>query len=66
MEKNCAVLVRVCKTDHPASIDYMVSLTDELVDASSVVIKWSINNQSSVVDLSTVKPMYSSHRGRQK
>ena len=66
MEKNLAVLVRVGKTDHPASIDSMVRLTRELVDTSSVVIKWSINNQNSVVDLSTVKPMYSSHRERQK
>ncbi len=66
MEKNLTVFVRVGKTDHPASIDSMVMLTDELVDTSSVVIKWSINDQNSVVDLSTVKTMYSSHRERQK
>ena len=54
------------QTDHPATIDSMVRLTEELVDTNSVRIKWSINNQKSVVDLSTVKPMHSSHRERQK
>lgn len=66
VEKNLNVYVRVGKTDHPATIDSMVRLTEELVDTNSVRIKWSINNQSSVVDLSTVTPMHSSPRERQK
>jgi len=66
VEKNLDVYVRVGITDHSATIDSMVRLTDELVDTNSVRIKWSINNQRSVVDLSTVKPMHSSHREMQK
>ncbi len=66
VEKNLDVFVRVGKTDHPATIDSMVRLTEELVDTNSVRIRWSINNQKSVVDLSTVKPMYTSHREKQK
>ena len=44
----------------------MVRLTEELVDTNSVRIKWSINNQKSVVDLSTVTPIHSSRRVMQK
>ena len=66
MEKNLNVYVRVDKTDHPATIDSMVRLTEELVDTNSVRIKWSINNKKSVVDLSTVIPMHSSRRVMQK
>ena len=66
MEKNLNVYVRVGKTDHPATINSMVRLTEELVDTNSVKIKWSINNQKSVVDLSTVIPMHSSCRVMQK
>ena len=66
MEKNLDVYVRVGKTDHPATIDSMVGLTEELVDTNSVRIKWGINLQKSVVDLSTVTPMHSSHRAMRK
>ena len=66
MEKNLNVYVRVGKTDHPARIDSMVRLTEELVDTNSVRIKWFINNQKSVVDLLTVTPMHSSCRVMQK
>ena len=66
MEKNLNVNVRVGKTDHPATIDSMVRLTEELVDTNSVRIKWGINLQKSVVDLSTVTPMHSSRRVLQK
>ena len=66
MEKNLDVYVRVGITEHPATIDSMVRLTEELVDTNSVRIKWSNNKQRSVVDLSTVKPMHSSHREMQK
>ena len=44
MEKNLDVFVRVGKTVHPETIDSMVELTEELVDSSTVRIKWSINN----------------------
>ena len=66
MEKNLNVYVRVGKTDHPTTIDSMVRLTEEFVDTNSVRIKWSINQQKSVVDLSTVTPMHSSCRVMQK
>ena len=66
MEKNLNVNVRVGKTDHPATIDSMVRLTEELVDTNSVRIKWGINLQKSVVDLLTVKPMHSSCRVMRK
>ena len=36
MEKNLNVNVRVGKTDHPATINSMVRLTEELVDTNSV------------------------------
>jgi hypothetical protein len=62
VEKNLNFYVRVGKTDHPATIDSMVRLTEELVDINSVRIKWGINLQKSVVDLSTVTPMHSSRR----
>ena len=66
MEKNLNVHVRVGKTDHTATIDSMVRLTEELVYTNSVRIKWGINLQKSVVDLSTVTPMHSSRRVMRK
>ncbi len=39
VEKNLDVYVRVGKTDHPATIDSMIRLIEELVDTNSVRIR---------------------------
>jgi hypothetical protein len=47
-------------TDHPAKIDSIGRLSDDLVDTKSLRVRWGSNDQKVVVDISSVKPMYSS------
>ena len=58
--KDLDVFVKVGTTDHPAKIDSMVRLSEELVDNKLSRVKWVINNKKEVVDMSSVRPMYSS------
>ena len=53
-------------TDHPAKIDSMVRLSEELVDTKSLRVRWIVNNKKEVVDTSSVRPMYSSEGNNQK
>ena len=59
--KDLDVFVNVGKADHPAKIDSIVGLSDDLVDTTSLRVRWS-NNLKEVVDISSVKPMYSSEK----
>ena len=59
MRKDLDYFVKVGSTDHPAKIDSMVRLSEELVDTKSLRVRWVINNKKEVVDLSSVRPMYS-------
>ena len=56
--KDLDVFVKVGSTDHPAKIDSMVRLSEELVDTKSLRVRWVINNKKSEVDISSVRPMY--------
>ena len=58
--KDMDVFVTVGTTDHPAKIDSIVRLSDDLVDTKSLRVRWGSNGQKEVVDISSVKPMYSS------
>ncbi len=64
--KDLDVFVKVGTTDHPAKIDSMVRLSEELVDTKSLRVRWVINNKKEVVDISSVRPMYSSEGNNQK
>ena len=64
--KDLDVFVKVGTTDHPAKIDSMVRLSEELVDTKSLRVRWVINNKKEVVDISSVRPMYSSEVNNQK
>ena len=64
--KDLDVFVRVGTTNHPAKIDSMVRLSEELVDTKSLRVRWIVNNKKEVVDLSSVVPMYSSEGNNQK
>ena len=63
--KDLDVFVKVGTTDHPAKIDSMVRLSEELVDTKLLRVKWVINNKKEVVDISSVRPMYSSEGNNQ-
>ena len=52
--------IKVGSTDHPAKIDSMVRLFEELVDSKSSRVRWVINNKKDEVDISSVRPMYTS------
>lgn len=56
--KDLDVFVKVGSTDHPAKIDSMVRLSEELVDTKSLRVRWVTNNKKSEVDISSVRPMY--------
>ncbi len=47
--KDLDVFVKVGSTDHPAKIDSMVRLSEELVDTKSLRVRWVINNKKSEV-----------------
>ena len=64
--KDLDVFVKVGTTDHPAKIDSMVKLSEELVDTKSLRVRWIVNNKKEVVDISSVMPMYSSEGNKQK
>ena len=59
------VFVKGGTTDHPAKIDSIVRLSEESVDTKSLGVKWVINNKKEVVDISSVRPMYSSEGNNQ-
>lgn len=50
--KDLDVFVKVGSTDHPAKIDSMVRLSEELVDTKSLRVRWVITNKKSEVDIS--------------
>ena len=64
--KDLDVFVKVGSTDHPAKIDSMVRLSEELVDTKSLRVRWVINNKKSEVDISSVRPMYTSEGDKKK
>ncbi len=64
--KDLDVFVTVGSTDHPAKIDSMVRLSEELVDTKSLRVRWVINNQKSEVDISSVRPMYSTEGDKKR
>ena len=64
--KDLDVFVRVGTTNHPAKIDSMVRLSEELVDTKSLRVRWIVNNKKEVVELSSVVPMYSSEGNNKK
>ena len=64
--KDLDVFVRVGTTNHPAKIDSMVRLSDELVDTKSLRVRWIVNNKKEVAGLSSVVPMYSSEGNNKK
>ncbi len=64
--KDLDVLVKVGTTDHPAKIDSLVRLSEELVDTKSLRVKWIVNNKKEVVDTSSVRQMYSLEVNNQK
>ena len=43
----------------------MVGLSEEDVDTKSLRVRWVINNKKEVVDISSVRPMYSSEGNNQ-
>ena len=45
--KDLDIFVKVGNTDHPAKIDSMVRLSEELVDTNSLRVRWVINNKKS-------------------
>ena len=64
--KDLDVFVKVGKrTDHPAKIDSVVRQRDDSVDTKLLRVKWS-NNFKDVVDISSVRPMYSSENPNQR
>ncbi len=63
--KDLDVFVKVGTTDHPAKIDSMVRLSEELVDTKSLRVRWVINNKKEVVDISSVRLMFSSEGNSQ-
>ena len=64
--KDLDVFVKIGITDHPAKIDSMVRLSDELVDTKSLRVRWVINNKKSEVDISSVRPMYTSEGDKKR
>jgi hypothetical protein len=44
--KDLDVFVKVGNTDHPAKIDSMVRLSEELVDTKSLRVRWVINKKN--------------------
>jgi hypothetical protein len=64
--KDLDVFVKVGSTDHPAKIDSMVRLSEELVDTKSLRVRWVINNKKSEVDISSVRPMYTYEGDKKK
>ena len=63
--KDLDVFVKVGSSDHRAKIDSMVRLCEELVDTKLFTVTWVINNKKEVVDISSVRPMYSSEGNNQ-
>ncbi len=63
--KDLDVFVKVGTTDHPSKIDSMVRLSEELVDTQSLRVRWVVNNKKEVVDISSMKLMYSSEGNNQ-
>jgi hypothetical protein len=64
--KDLAFFFKVGSTDHPAKIDSMVRLSEELVDTRSFRVWWVINNKKSEVDISSVRPMYTSEGDKKR
>ena len=64
--KDLDVFVKVGNTDHPAKIDSMVRLSEELVDTNSLRVRWIINNKKSEVDISSVRPMYTTEGDKKR
>jgi hypothetical protein len=64
--KDLDVFVNVGSNDHPANIDSMVRLSVELVDTKSLMVQWVINNKKSEVDMSSVRPMYTSEGDKKR
>jgi hypothetical protein len=64
--KDLDVFVKVGNTDHPAKIDSMVRLSEELVDTKSLRVRWVINKKKSEVDISSVGPMYTTEGDKKR
>ena len=60
VKKDLDVLVKRGDTDHPAKIDSIVRLSNEFIVTKSMRVRWVINNKKSVVDISSMRSMYSS------
>ena len=64
--KDLDVFVKVGSTDHPAKIDSMIRLSEELVDTMSLRVRWVISNKISEFDISSVRPMYTSEGDKKR